>query len=48
MRDVDWDSLKTSVDPVFLYAGQFSKDDGSFFMAGGSNSNEVKLFDREN
>jgi len=44
---VDWDSnLKTSSDPCLLYSGQFSKLDGSLILAGGSNSNEVKLFDR--
>jgi WD40 repeat protein len=44
---VDWDStLKTSTEPVFLYAAQFSKIDGTLILAGGSNSNEAKLFDR--
>jgi hypothetical protein len=44
---VDWDSnLKTSSEPCFLYAGQFSKVDGTLILAGGSNSNECKLFDR--
>jgi len=49
MTTVDWDgTIKTSNDPAFLYAGQFSKNDGSLILAGGSNSNEVKLFDRSN
>lgn len=29
-----------------MYSGQFSKIDGSLILAGGSNSNEAKLFDR--
>jgi hypothetical protein len=46
---VGWDTtLKTSFDPIFLYAGQFYKKDGTLILAGGSNTNEVKLFDREN
>lgn len=49
MSDIDWDgTLKTTFDPVFLYSGQFSKADGTLILAGGSNTNEVKLFDREN
>ena len=38
--------MKTSSEPVFLYAAQFSKIDGTLILAGGSNSNEAKLFDR--
>ena len=46
---IDWDAnLKTSNDPIFLYSGQFSKIDGSLILAGGSNANEAKLFDRNN
>ena len=46
---IDWDAnLRTSNDPVFLYCGQFSKIDGSLILAGGSNANEAKLFDRNN
>mmetsp|Transcript_4612 Transcript_4612/g.3819 ORF Transcript_4612/g.3819 Transcript_4612/m.3819 type:complete len:101 (+) Transcript_4612:457-759(+) len=41
------DGPKTSVDPTMLYAGQFSKNDGSLVLAGGSNANEARLFDRE-
>ncbi|KAL4463228.1 hypothetical protein ABPG74_007229 [Tetrahymena malaccensis] len=49
VSDIDWDgTLKTTFDPVFLYSGQFSKADGTLILAGGSNTNEVKLFDREN
>jgi COMPASS component SWD3 len=46
---IDWNAnIKTSNDPVFLYAGQFSKIDQTLILAGGSNSNEAKLFDRNN
>jgi hypothetical protein len=46
---IDWDAnLRTSNDPIFLYSGQFSKIDGSLILAGGSNANEAKLFDRNN
>ncbi len=46
---IDWDNtMRYSNDPIFLYAGQFSKVDGSLILAGGSNSNEAKLFDRNN
>ena len=46
---IDWNAtVKTSNDPVFLYSGQFSKIDQTLILAGGSNSNEAKLFDRNN
>lgn len=46
---IDWDtSLKNSNEPIFLYSGQFSKMDGALILAGGSNANEAKLFDRDN
>ena len=46
---IDWDtSLKNSNEPIFLYSGQFSKVDGALILAGGSNANEAKLFDRDN
>ena len=46
---IDWDAnLRTSSDPIFLYCAQFSKIDGSLIIAGGSNANEAKLFDRNN
>ncbi|EGR27317.1 WD repeat protein [Ichthyophthirius multifiliis] len=49
VSDIDWDVTLKSNAPVFLYAGQFSKDEGgTFILAGGSNTNEVKLFDRDN
>lgn len=31
--------------PVFLYTAQFSKRNGTYIAAGGSVSNEVRLFD---
>ena len=46
---IDWDtSMKNSNEPIFLYAGQFSKVDGALILAGGSNANEAKVFDRDN
>jgi hypothetical protein len=33
-------------DPINLYSCCFSKQDSSVIIAGGSNPNEVKLFDR--
>jgi len=49
VSNIDWDNnLKSSSDPIFLYAGQYSKIDGTLILAGGSKNNEVKLFDREN
>jgi len=46
---VNWDDgPRTTTDPVQIYASQFSKVDGSLILAGGSFSNEVKLFDRNN
>ena len=48
-KTIDWDSvLKTSEDPVKLYCGQFSKVDGCLILAGGSNTDEAKMFDRNN
>mmetsp|Transcript_17312 Transcript_17312/g.2396 ORF Transcript_17312/g.2396 Transcript_17312/m.2396 type:complete len:98 (+) Transcript_17312:156-449(+) len=50
MADIDWDQHvkhpTANGEPVFCYAGQFSKNDGTVILAGGSNTNEVKLFDR--
>jgi COMPASS component SWD3 len=44
---VKWEGgIKVSNDPCFVYANQFSKVDGSLILAGGSNSNEVRIFDR--
>lgn len=34
--------------PCLLYAGQFSKKNNDIILAGGSNANEVKLFDKSN
>lgn len=49
IHTIDWDSgLKNSNEPIFLYCGQFSKVDGALILAGGSNANEAKLFDRDN
>ncbi len=39
-------SQKTSSDPCQIYAAQFLKTTGNLIMAGGSGSNEVKIFDR--
>lgn len=36
---IDWDGLKVSNDPCFLYAGQFSKKNNDMILAGGSNAN---------
>lgn len=46
---IDWMAgPKTSQpEPCFLYSGQFSKLDGGLILAGGSNTNEAKLFDSE-
>lgn len=47
-KNIDWDgALKTSMNPCFLYASQFSKGNGGLILAGGSNSNEVKIFDTD-
>lgn len=49
LQTIEWDNaMKNSNEPVFLYAGQFSKVDGALVLAGGSNSNEAKVFDRDN
>ena len=40
--------MKVSSTPCFLYAGQFSKKNNDIIVAGGSNANEVKLFDKSN
>lgn len=45
---LDWDGLKVSNTPCFLYSGQFSKKNNDIIVAGGSNANEVKLFDKSN
>lgn len=45
---LDWDGIKVSNTPCFLYACQFSKKNKDMIIAGGSNSNEVKLFDKSN
>eukprot|EP01016_Furgasonia_blochmanni_P055182 TRINITY_DN9194_c0_g1_i11.p1 TRINITY_DN9194_c0_g1~~TRINITY_DN9194_c0_g1_i11.p1 ORF type:complete len:260 (-),score=39.48 TRINITY_DN9194_c0_g1_i11:61-840(-) len=46
----DWEKAgpQTTTEPIFLYSSQFSKVNGSVILAGGSNSNEAKLFDRDN
>ena len=44
---VNWDDgPKTSTEPCQIYASQFSKNDGSLILAGGSVANEAKIFDR--
>lgn len=44
---VKWEGgIRVSHDPCPVYACQFSKQDGSLILAGGSNANEVRLFDR--
>ena len=43
---LDWDGIKLSNVPCFLYTCQFSKKHQDMIIAGGSNSNEVKLFDK--
>jgi len=46
---VKWeDGYRPSADPTLLYSGQFSKNDGSLILAGGSNSYEARVFDRNN
>ncbi len=45
---IDWDGIKVCNYPCFLYACQFSKKNQDLIIAAGSNSNEVKLFDRSN
>jgi len=48
IHKVNWDDgPKTSLEPCKPYAGQFSKNDGSLILAGGSNAYEAKIFDRE-
>jgi COMPASS component SWD3 len=45
VESIDWDQHKISSEPCYLYAGQFSKKECDIVAAGGSNTNEVKLFD---
>lgn len=45
---LDWDGIKLAGLPCFLYTCQFSKKHQDLIAAGGSNSNEVKLFDKSN
>lgn len=45
---LDWDGIKVSNVPCFLYTCQFSKKHKDMIAAGGRNANEVKLFDKRN
>lgn len=45
---LDWDGIKLSGIPCFLYTCQFSKKHQDMIIAGGSNANQVKLFDKSN
>ena len=53
IREIPWSTGQSqfaanSQDPCMLYAAQFSKDSvGRFIVAGGSGSNEAKVFDHE-
>ena len=45
---IKWDDgYKPSPEQTFLYSGMFSKMDGSLILAGGSGSNEARVFDRQ-
>ena len=51
IKDIPWNvgAAKTGAEHCQLYATQFSKvDKGRFIAAGGSGSNEAKIFDHGN
>lgn len=45
LADINWDEGLPSEKPCLLYAAQFDKNAGDLVIAGGSGSNEVKVFD---
>ena len=45
LADIAWDEGLPSEKPCLLYACQFEKNAGDLVIAGGSGSNEVKVFD---
>ena len=45
---VNWDEALPSESPCQVYSSQFRKKTGDILIAGGSGSNEVKLFDTYN